>query len=447
MYVAWARVFPYGVTYRSVKTAVVAARALGNKLLPSQEPWVFAGVPPDSLDARRVRPAGVEGKLRDPVVLLDTDVRWSFAEHCRGTDGCLAVEYAGRGEVGRTWPFRAGMLADVANALPRSSERTPGVASADIVRPFYATPYAGGDLLVSFWYPKGHFPPEAGVGRVGGDGQLRWFTTKGYSHHEAHVAVGDTAWIPGMTLEPIVRAGNLIRWECPSGSVRLDRVNVLDENGTLVDSVSVFNAFLQSEWAAKLLRVDHCDPFHLNSVSLVGEDVSGLPGVRQGDLVLSLRNLSAFVVVDKESRVVKRYAAGTWAGQHSVKHLGGSEFVMFDNEGVVRFHEGRWVSDARVLVVDLASGEETVLFPNDPGRRRWTIANRTQGRISVSPDRTRVLASYTKQGVAFEVRVAGGAVLAEFDFVHDARRLGRLHADSSAIRTRGAMAFYAREAR
>ena len=339
----------------------------------------------------------------------------------------MAIEYGGPENVGRKWPLRPDLLAQVA-AEAQPLEKVPGIASADVLRAAWTTPYPNGDLLVTFDYTQWHHPWHAGVGRVGQDGRLLWFTPEGYSHHEAYIGAGDTAWVPGATFEEPVRSlPGLAMWTCDREHLSLDRVNVLDGSGTLVDSVSVLDAFLASRWAPVLIRANPCNPFHLNSVSMVGEDVSGLPGVRPGDLVLSLRNLNAFAVLDRETGALKRYARGTFARQHSVKHLGGSEFILFDNEGGTAqdadFGPGSRVFSrrrSRVLVMDLASGRERVLFPRTP-ERPWYVPVR--GRISLSPDRTRVVVSVGRVGRAVEVRIADGAVLAEFDLIHVRRGL------------------------
>ena len=427
-YVAWSGVFPWKFIYNGVKTGVQTADAWRRHDRLRRENRCVAGVPTDSVDATRIRPTTSNGgsELSDPVVFLDHPR--TFVDPCVSPHGYVAVEYRGPGNAGMKWPFRPDLLARAAEEA-QPLEKTPGIPSADVFRAAWATPYPNGDLLVSFHYQYWHHPSYAGAGRVGQDGQVLWFTPEGYSHHEAHVGAGDTVWVAGATLEePVRRLPGLGTWECDRlSNLVLDRINVLDESGALVDSVSVLDAFLASRWAPALIHADPCDPFHLNSVSMVGEDVSGLPDVRPGDLVLSFRNLDAFAVLDRETGVVKRYARGTFVRQHSVKHLGGSEFVLFDNQGGYEQDENDGYPYSRVLVVDLASGEERVLFPRIPAQQWFS---RIRGRVSLSPDRTRVLASFTRSANAVEVRIADGAVLAELDFV---RRLGSV--------------FYTREAR
>ena len=441
-YVAWSGAFPWEFIWKGVKTGGQMVEVLRYHWSDKQD---IADGLASSVGMTRVRLTTEKkegGAARDPVVLVDHP--GSFADQCAGPHGCLAVEYGGPGNVGRRWPLRPDLLARVAAAAMPLEEAVGASTNAHVLRASWATPYPNGDLLFSFRTRWQH-PAHLGAGRVGQDGQLLWFTPDGYSHHEAHVGAGDTVWVPGATFEdPVRRLPGLGTWECGKSNLRLDRMNVLDGTGTLVDSVSVLDAFLASRWAPALIHADPCDPFHLNSVSMVGEDVSGLPDVRPGDLVLSLRNMDAFAVLDRQTGVVKRYVRGSFVRQHSVKHLGGSEFVLFDNKGGYAQDENGGYRYSRVLVVDLASGEERVVFPQTP-ERRWYV--RIRGRISLSPDRTRVVASFHRMGRAVEVRIADGAVLAEFDFV-------RLPRDLPPRQRRIIMAdylighaFYAREAR
>ena len=71
-------------------------------------------------------------------------------------------------------------------------------------------------------------------------------------------------------------------------------------------------------------------------------------------------------------------------------------------------------------MVDLATGEETTLFPNDdtpePLRDWFTLP---KGQFDVSADRRRVLLVDRMRGQAFEIRLADGEVLNVFRQLHD----------------------------
>ena len=82
-------------------------------------------------------------------------------------------------------------------------------------------------------------------------------------------------------------------------------------------------------------------------------------GIAKGDLTLSLRNISAFVILDGETSRVKRLVRGTFSRQHSVQHLKDSVFLMFDNHGGDEIG-----GPSRLLEFDLADGAERTIFPN-----------------------------------------------------------------------------------
>ena len=93
--------------------------------------------------------------------------------------------------------------------------------------------------------------------------------------------------------------------------------------------------------------------------------------------MVSLRNLSAFAVLDRRTHRVKRLVRGGFVEQHAVLHLEGS-------------------------------------------RAFFTVVG---GDVALSPDRRRVIGTATHSGRGVEVRLSDGVVLAEFDSVHDVSRV------------------------
>ncbi len=439
-YVAYADVFPWNLIRQGYKTAMLIryARAIQ---LPISDIWHITEMPADSVASSRIKLASGES-LSDPVVM--DGGRWRFGELCPQADGCLAVEFSGSGEAGRTWPLQSLEIAESKIIARLPYEKTPGVSSHEVLVSSYVVPFSDGGLLATLNYRHFHFPFSAGLVRFDRTGRLMW-RRRDYSHHEAYVTPGDTIWVPSLELS---RDAPAVFGACEQGSAIFDAVNILDGDGALVDQVSVMDALLDSPWTSLLAWANPCDPLHMNAVSSVG-DVSGLDGVKAGDMLLSLRELNAVAILDREAREVKRMILGTFSAQHSVKHLGGSRFIMFDNQGGggcgrPADPEGTCRKYSRVLVVDAATSEETVIFPRGEDRfAHW--GSRLQGRISISPDRTRVIASFANIGKAVEVRVEDGAVLAEFDFVHDVRGIERFRAEGDVIRFEDGSVFYACE--
>jgi len=360
------------------------------------------------------------GGLTDPILVKGEF--GTFLDHCPGPAGCLAVEYARSGAIARVWPFRPAKIAQ-ANIVSESDypyEHSVGWSIARNASSYNVSLFPGGDLLVVFRCADSH-PSGCGVARISpGDGEPRWYR-KDYSHHWPHVVDEDLALVPGQR-----RGGEAI---FPIGPQRRkthlelkcayrDQVNVINGSGDLLEEIPLFEAIAASRHAGILVGPE-CPPkiLHLNFVHMLGEDAGGAAGIAPGDLVVSLRNLSAFGVLDKDDRRLKRLVRGSFHRQHGVRHLEKARFMMFDNLGT----DGIW-GPSRLLMVDLATGEETTLFPSDatPAHLRdWFTEIR--GQFDVSTDRSRVLLVDPKGARAFEIRLSDGLVLNVFRQLHDLR--------------------------
>ena len=203
---------------------------------------------------------------------------------------------------------------------------------------------------------------------------------------------------------------------CDTGEPYLDTVNVVDGDGRLLKRIDLVDALVSSKFASALLHTSNaCDPLHLNFIHLLGDDAGGAHGIAPGDLVVSLRNLSAFAILDAESGSLKRLVRGSFLQQHSVHRLEGSTFLMFDNLG--HDHVG---GPSRLLMVDIADGRETTVFPNETTPEALRILfSQSAGSIDISPDRERAIIAFTGDSVAVEVRISDGAVLNVFTSLHD----------------------------
>ena len=359
--------------------------------------------------------------LADPV-LVKGEVG-AFLDHCPRPWGCLAVEYARSGTVHRAWPFRPGEIAK-ANTAPESDypyEHVAGWSFSRGMATFQISPYPAGDLLVVFEFADS-YPTGGGVARVAPDGRPRWYR-KDYSHHWPVVLGEELALVPGNRLRRAhlsfdIQAGSprsAAQLKCRDGLIKENLVNVINGAGELLEEISILEAIIASPYAGSLIGVRHCDPTHLNFAHILGADAGGARGIAPGDLVVSLRGLSAFGILDKDDRRLKRLVRGDFVKQHGVRHLEKARFAMFDNLGTDGVH-----GPSRLLVVDLATGEETTVFPNDttPEHLR-PFFTQVRGQFDLSADRRRALIADVNGGRAFEIRLADGEVLNVFRQVHD----------------------------
>ncbi len=430
LYVARYKVFPYALLSSARKTFVTAVET--NLRDPDRDRWEFVDVPPDQAADRRFEFMGSD-HLTDPILVPGGVGR--FREYCPDHVGCLAVEYAGRGEVRHAYPYRPDELEE---RLEKEDEFTadfpyehaPGFSFLEHARIRGVSKYANGDLLVVFSFRHTH-PYPGGVARIDGTGKPVWYRPD-YSHHRPRLTDGEMALVPGMRLDGpihdipklpgrgVLRMTRLeINLDCEE--LKHDMVRVIDPAGRVRESIPVLDAIIESGRGSVLWWVNPCNPTHLNAVDELGEDVS-VAGLEPGDLVVSLRNVHAFAVLDRDTHRLKRVVRGGFMMQHSVLHFEGSRFLMMDNVGGMDAEGRRKVS--RLLMVDAASGEETTVFPNHrtPGHLRG-LHTWQEGGVSISPDRSRAMVTFTQEGKAVEVRIADGAVLVVFDFLHDVSHL------------------------
>ena len=405
-----------------------AARELTLKLLtwefPERLRCPAARVASREASAKRLEFIAAD-RLDDPVLLGGG--RGMFLEHCPPSPrsalpgGCLAVEYSRAGEVSRATPFRLQAIeaANIVSEQDYPYEHPPGWVFAKNALVTSVFPYPGGDLLTVFRVSHA-FPYGGGAARVAPDGHPRWFR-KDYSHHLPHIIDDNFALVPGFRVEQknrTLQVGQLkSAFGCEEERWLVDTVRLIDGAGRLLEEIDILGALLESPYNGIFLPEQQrmmCDPIHLNFAHQLGPDAGGAAGIAPGDIVASLRNLDAFGIIDRDTRRLKRLARGGFIHQHAVRHFEKARFLMFDNLGTDGVH-----GPSRLLMVDLATGKETTLFPRDhtPASLRWVAS--LGGSLAVSPDRRRVFFNETMAGWALEVRLSDGRVLNIFRQLHD----------------------------
>jgi len=412
------KVFPYPQLRDGVKTIrFVAGQMFGAPYVGFFDVTDAAPVPLTEIRARRFRALAPERMGAERVVIVGGLNQ--YLDLCPEF-GCLAVTIDRTGAVATATPFRpaAILAADSADgAYPRQ-----GLADRPelIIRPVGATPYPDGDLLVTFQSigDTGAFPYSMGVGRIAPDGTPRWFRFD-YSHHWATLLPDGRALVPSLEVASaeatVVDGDRRVRLRCESGRPQIDHVEIFSPDGAMLRRIDIFEQLATGPWSMALQQtINGCDPLHLNYVDIVGADDAPEAGLVAGDLVVSLRNISAIAVLDGESGAVKRVVRGGFAQQHAVHHLAGSKLLMFDN----------WGGDAagrpsRLLEIDLATGGERRVFPPKGGFEGETQFSRVASHLDISQDRRRVVVAFSEMGRIFEVDIATGEALMTFDGLHD----------------------------
>ena len=447
--------------------------------------WLAARVASREASAKRLEFIAAD-RLDDPV-LVGGGVGM-FLEHCPPaphsglSGGCLAVEYSRNGEVSRAVPLRLQAF-EAVRIVPayeasrpeltaRSASSYPGGDPVVYLRneEYYAvsrqvswpeltvhsvSPYPGGDLLVHFKVGN-PFPLNDGVARVARDGQPRWFRT---NHFLAWPHIIDDNFALIQSRRPRERTKTLRvdlkeKAACYENWEWHDVVSLIDGRGRLLDEIDLLEALLESPSSIFFDRnlngcnnpaftnsIHHCrlaagtldgcnNPAFTNSIHQLGSEVSGANNIAPGDIVASLPLLNAFGIIDQNNRRFKELVRGSFIQQHAVRHFEKARFLILDSGGSP-FDSGS--SPGRLLMFDLATGKETILFPRDhtPTHLRQIVPlnyrfrfmpdryHRLQVGLALSPDRQRVLFGNPRSGLAFELRLSDGRVLNIFRQLHD----------------------------
>ena len=417
-YVGHYRAFPYQV----IREAALGVRAIVRDVTNTSS---------DRMERRVSEFSTVEAatnRIRDPGALT-AGLLWvggegMFREYCPER-GCLAVEFSSTGDVVHAYPYRLDEVDDSEKIvdLPRGTAhpfQSPEVSQL----PHAVRKHSNGDLLVVFSYRNG-VPGKGGIARIDRGGMPVWVRSD-YSHHWPTVFSApdgkELALVPSTTIEDVSIKERLGRHpssattDCRSTN-EVDHLTLLDGDGTVLKDIRLIDKIIESPFAAMLFHASSpCDILHLNYIDRIREDVKGIPNVAPGDYVVSLRNISAFGIVDGQTGEIKLMVRGTFTQQHSVQHLSGSQFIMFDNHGA-----DVEAGPSRVLVVDLAGGavQERTVYPADDTPKDLMIYSGIRGNIAISEDRERLIVASSDQGIAVELQVSDGTVLNVFRNIHD----------------------------
>ena len=349
--------------------------------------------------------------------------RFWFRDLCPD-GGCVAVAYTAAGEVAHAYPWRPAEVGAAWRAVTGVGAAAIGAANGGQhelafgyhfprnAYPGRVLAYANADVLVTLRH-RNAFPYPAGVARLAPDGRPRW-VRRDFSHHSGQLDRDGNVMIPALRLGANEIALNDLTLTCPNAHAHWSLINFIDGRGQLRRSMELTGAVVDSPYAVVLKQTKNaCDPLQLNYVHRLGPDAGGAWGIAPGDIVASLRNVSALAVLDGETGRVKRLAHGSFHQQHSVTHYRDAKFLLFDNYGGAS-------GSARVLLVDLADGRETTVFPNEhtPAALRH-LASDVGGHLDIAPDGGRALATFSQAGVAVEIGLPSGELHAVFTALHD----------------------------
>ena len=160
-----------------------------------------------------------------------------------------------------------------------------------------------------------------------------------------------------------------------------DQIAVLNPNGEEIKVVSILDAIQGSEYESLLIyaRTDmpKGDLMHVNSVKwLDEEDAKLFPGAKEGNVLISIRQLDVLAVMDLEKETINWALRGPWRLQHDPDLLDNGNLLIFDNRGDLKNNGG-----SRVIEFNPQTLEISWEFPGDTGERLYSSIYGSQQRL------------------------------------------------------------------
>ncbi len=215
-----------------------------------------------------------------------------------------------------------------------------------------------GDLL-AIYAAAGDTPWGYGMVKMDRDSNVIW-SYLAHTHHDFDIAPDGR----------ILALTNAFSSDIPEGMGKVDQpyledfLVVLSPDGKELKKVSVTRALMQSRYKLLSLAIPSYasgDPLHTNSVQYITADqAKNFPFAKEGDVLLSFRDMSAVAVLSIERAEIVWAMRGPWLWQHDASLLPNGHITLFDNLGGFRDD-----NSARVLEVDPKSGAVVWLYQGD----------------------------------------------------------------------------------
>jgi hypothetical protein len=173
--------------------------------------------------------------------------------------------------------------------------------------------------------------------------QEKW-RVRGAFHHSIEPDANGDLWVCGAVQPESISNQNPKTRHC--NNVFEDQALVkVSPSGKILQLISVADLILTSGLEYLLYGSSNpnvnFDPIHLNQITPIIND-SGV--FKKGQILVSLRNISAILLIDPESNSVVWHGCGNWMNQHCVIPVGRSTFSVLDNHS---FASGEyWLNSA-----------------------------------------------------------------------------------------------------
>jgi outer membrane protein assembly factor BamB len=191
--------------------------------------------------------------------------------------------------------------------------------------------YPNGDILVIFETPY-RTPYGLGLAKLDKDSRVIWKISRNI-HHDISVAPNGDIYLLGHAINERGYA-EYPRLKPPFID---DKVVIASPDGTVRKEISIFEAFLNSDYASflSLMRPNLLgDIMHTNTVKYIdAASAEKFAFAEAGDVLISMREMNTIAVLDPRTEKIVWAETGLWVGQHDPVMLENGRILVFDNKG------------------------------------------------------------------------------------------------------------------
>jgi hypothetical protein len=199
--------------------------------------------------------------------------------------------------------------------------------------------------------------------RVDACGNVLW-KLDNLGHHSVHLANDGTLWV---SAEDRV-SGEQARFPNHVAPIRSWTLQNISLDGVVLESILVIDVLRKSGLEGLLYLsgqqngapIVTGDTLHLNDVETFPEGLQS-EFFRPGDLLISLRNINAIMVLDRETHIVKYLSIGGFVRQHDPDFIAGDRISVFDNRSFTLADEAGPPS-SRIVEIAVGSGDLTTVL-------------------------------------------------------------------------------------
>lgn len=227
------------------------------------------------------------------------------------------------GKVVREWSLPIREIWDNTDREPRPKE---------FVAWDYVYMYPNGDLL-AMYAGAGETPWGYGLIKMDRNSKVIWKYWD-HVHHDLDIAKDGRIHVLTNQIQKNVIEG----YEHLEPPRIDDYVVVLSPEGKPLKRVSILDALLNSRYG-RMMRAGpswniQSDFLHTNSIQIIDRTLaSKLPFAKEGQVLLSLRDIDTIAILDLDSEEVIWALRGPWHRQHDADILANGNFLLFDNYG------------------------------------------------------------------------------------------------------------------